>query len=1077
MQERKLSRRSGWVEVNLKEDVQRNYPDHGDGDQGKTPPFDGNLEPISPLVIDQVNRLSHQMVETEAALEKIISSEVDAVIDPVSSAPVLLQKAQEALRKSEGRYHRLITRMLALVFELTPDGTVLEINEAITRLSGYQQAELIGQNLWSMLCKDCPKEQIKDLLAKMQEGDVSNYELSLTAKGGEQVILELNSANYYDNQGLLEGIVGFGVDITPRKQAERAVERANTELERRVALQTAELRNANQRLETVLQSLPVAVMIADRTGRIVEKNDMVDQIWGGDAPLSPTIEDYGQYSGWWIEGGEKLKPDEWPLARAVSQGEIVMGEVVDIQRFDGTYGTIINSAAPIYDTENNLVGAVVASLDITEQKRAEEALQKAHEELERRVLERTKELAKANQELLAEIIERKQTEQALRESEERYRLIVNNAKEYAIFTLDTEGYVTSWNRGAQNIKGYTAEEIIGKHFSCFYPPEELAQGAPQKYLQKAKEDGRFETEGWRVRKDGTRFWANVVITPLRDDAGQLRGFSKVVRDMSRRKKADEALRRQTEFVKLLQEVAVAANQAVTVEGAMQFALDRICAVTGWKVGLAYSVEDWSKKELAPMHLSTLSDARRYAKFRKVSEEARYTPGEGLPGIVYQRGAPVWLEDVFQEPAFTRQDFARESGLKLGVAFPVMVGRKVVGALEFFGDESRPPDEDLLSELAHIGTQLGRVVERKQSENALKRSEARFRTIFEGAAMGIELVDLEGHLLAWNPALAEILGYREDELRRNALFKVDHPANVVANGVENAHLFADMCSGGRDFFRLEQRYERKDKQVVWGKLSASLVRDINGQPQFVIGMLEDITERKQMEEELIELQRRLMEGREAERLHLAQELHDGPVQDLYGISYNLKAFTDSMLEEPDNEDMLDLQKNLQKVVKTLRAICGELRPPALAPFGLEKAIRSHAGVFQNAHPELTIGLDLMPDGQNLPEAIRLALYRIYQQALNNVIRHAQARHVMIRFAYDEEQLMLEIQDDGHGFNLPLRWIDLARQGHMGLVGSAERAESIGGRLTVESKLDEGTTIRVTVNGRGEREKSFLSRFLS
>jgi PAS domain S-box-containing protein len=132
----------------------------------------------------------------------------------------------------------------------------------------------------------------------------------------------------------------------------------------------------------------------------------------------------------------------------------------------------------------------------------------------------------------------------LRQSEERFRLLVEAVQDYAIFMLDPGGHIVSWNIGAQRIKGYLGAEIIGRHFSCFYPQEDLQRGKPAWELQEATRDGRFEDEGWRIRKDGSRFWASVVITAVRDDAGTLIGFAKVTRDFTERMQAQEALRQE-----------------------------------------------------------------------------------------------------------------------------------------------------------------------------------------------------------------------------------------------------------------------------------------------------------------------------------------------------------------------------------------------------------------------------------------------------------------------------------------------------------------------------------------------------
>jgi PAS domain S-box-containing protein len=134
---------------------------------------------------------------------------------------------------------------------------------------------------------------------------------------------------------------------------------------------------------------------------------------------------------------------------------------------------------------------------------------------------------------------RRRTRVALRESEERFRLLVEGVKDYAIFMLDAEGYITTWNEGAQRIKGYEAEEIIGEHFSIFYTEEDIERGHPDEELRIATADGSYEEEGLRVRQDGSTFWASVLITALRDQEGDLRGFAKVTRDITERKEAEE----------------------------------------------------------------------------------------------------------------------------------------------------------------------------------------------------------------------------------------------------------------------------------------------------------------------------------------------------------------------------------------------------------------------------------------------------------------------------------------------------------------------------------------------------------
>jgi PAS domain S-box-containing protein len=184
--------------------------------------------------------------------------------------------------------------------------------------------------------------------------------------------------------------------------------------------------------------------------------------------------------------------------------------------------------------------------------------------------------------------------ESLHQSEERLRLLVEGVTDYAIFMLDPQGKVLTWNTGAARIKGYQADEIIGQHFSKFYPPEALHRHLPEHELRVASAEGRFEDEGWRVRKDGTRFWANVVITALRDDAGELRGFAKVTRDLTQRREHEESLRQSEERFRLL--VDGVSDYAV-------FMLDPNGYVLTWNSG-AERIKGYKAQEIVGQHFST-----------------------------------------------------------------------------------------------------------------------------------------------------------------------------------------------------------------------------------------------------------------------------------------------------------------------------------------------------------------------------------------------------------------------------------------------------------------------------------------
>ena len=177
--------------------------------------------------------------------------------------------------------------------------------------------------------------------------------------------------------------------------------------------------------------------------------------------------------------------------------------------------------------------------------------------------------------------------------EGKLQLLIEAVIDYGIFILDPQGFVVSWNTGAQKLKGYTASEIIGRHFSTFYSPEAVASGWPEEELRRAVRDGRVEDEGWRIRKDGSRFWANVTITPIYDDGGALTGFAKVTRDLTERRAHEEQLRASEERFRLLVE---------SVRDYAIFMLDIDGTVRSWNAG-AQAIKGYTADEIVGRHFS------------------------------------------------------------------------------------------------------------------------------------------------------------------------------------------------------------------------------------------------------------------------------------------------------------------------------------------------------------------------------------------------------------------------------------------------------------------------------------------
>ena len=221
------------------------------------------------------------------------------------------------------------------------------------------------------------------------------------------------------------------------------------------------------------------------------------------------------------------------------------------------------------------------------------------------------------------------------------------------------------------------------------------------------------------------------------------------------------------------------------------------------------------------------------------------------------------------------------------------------------------------------------------------------------------------------------------------------------------------------------------------------------------------ERAEQHTARLEIQHKMIESREAERQAIANNLHEGLLQALIGMRYAIEEGLNIEDKERRLARLAAVQAMLQREIQNLRDYCNELRPPTLAPFGLEKTIRAHVETYQKKHSRPTILLDLSPDRQVLPDSIRLVLYRVFQHMFKGVVTRPEVRQLQVRFTFDESQATLEMQDDGDGARLPTRWFDLAQQEQIELAGALERVEGIGGLMEFRSLPEKGTIARVSV----------------
>jgi PAS domain S-box-containing protein len=468
----------------------------------------------------------------------------------------------------------------------------------------------------------------------------------------------------------------------------------------------------------------------------------------------------------------------------------------------------------------------------------------------------------------------------------------------------------------------------------------------------------------------------------------------------------------------------------------------------------------------------------HALFQSAINQGASPIETGLADKVAQTGEPLLIPVVNLDeiaglsPGLT--EYIERFGVSSILVVPMRAQDRIVGTLGVSRSQpGRPYTSEDSAFLQDIADRTGLAIEnarlfslaeqelgeRQRAELELRKSQAQFERLFESAPDSTLLLDQDGIIQKANQQTIQVFGHSLEELlgQRFTLLLPDrfHP---------NFQNFLAAALNQRDGLPLRMEKDiagcRKNQEEFPIELLQAPIRlaDSAG----FICVIHDITGRKKMEAELAEVPRRLFESVEAERIRLAKELHDGPIQEMYGIAFGLRSISGE-LNSDDFRTMMRIEEMLKRLyatIQTMRDISRLLRPPTLSPFGLEKTIRSHVESFREQHPEIDVQLDLDQDALELSETVRLVLYRIFQNALSNITRHAQATQVIVRLKLRTDQVVLEVQDNGLGFDFQGRWIDLVRQGHMGLAGSNERAEAIGARLDILTAPGEGALLRVT-----------------
>lgn len=612
--------------------------------------------------------------------------------------------------------------------------------------------------------------------------------------------------------------------------------------------------------------------------------------------------------------------------------------------------------------------------------------------------------------------QKKAVERSLLDSEARNRLLVSSVKDYAIFMLDPAGQVISWNEGAERIKGYKKEEIIGRDMSVFYTPEEIQRGEPQYNLVQAKAQGRFEQEGWRVRKDGSIFWANVVVTAIHDPDGDILGYAKVTRDMTERKRATEQI---AYMARLMEDTSDAI-----------FSTDSSFVIRTWNKAaellFGYKVAE-VRGQSASKILRTQQSDEFVDTIRAEMAAAGYWKGE-----VYYLTKNSSLVTVLLSASAVRDAEGELDGF-------VMVCR----------DISERKKMEL--QLHQFNRELEQQVSKKTSE---------LTGIFERITDAFIAMDKNLCYTYLNKKAGELI-HRD-------------PATLIGKYVWD--VFPDAV--GSDTWQAFNKAMAEQKNMTntdyYAPLDLWQENHLYPSPEglsvFIRNVTEDKkreTERKKAEDlleksyqEIRQLASHLQDVREEERACIAREIHDELGQQLTGLKMDLSWIGKRKIVQEDIEvrqKVLTVMSLLDTTIMTVRRIATDLRPSVLDDLGLIAAIEWQSEEFEKRSGISTTFISTMEECR-YSSMISIGLFRICQESLTNVARHANASRVRISL---EEQgnanILLKIEDNGKGFDVG----KIGEKKTLGLLGMRERTLMMGGQFRMESQTGRGTTLFVTV----------------
>ncbi|MFH0885288.1 MAG: PAS domain S-box protein [Candidatus Micrarchaeota archaeon] len=959
------------------------------------------------------------------------------------------KKFESDILREKDRIRKYLDLVGVIVVALDPSGKVILINKKGCDILGYTEHEILGQDWFRTFLPKRMRKSVLESFAKIKSGKMRNvtyYENPILTRGGEERLIQWHNINVME-KGRFMYSLSSGEDITERKRNEEAMRRKN----RVLALISA--------CNKIIVHCSEETELVREICRVFVETGGYRMAWFGCAEEGGRKRVIPIASNGFEKGFLKTANITWantvwgrgPDGTAVRTGRpSIAQDILKDRRFAPwrkgalSRGYASSLALPIL-LDGKRYGALVIYSERPDAFDADEV----------RLLE---EMA----EDLAYGISALKAKKALEESEKTFAAIFNNATDIVIY-LDSSGKILKISQSVNRIWGYTPAEIAGKRFN------ELTNILSPDTIAVMSENFKNRLSGTKITPYiveartvlGKRVFAEVRGSVL-SVGERITGAVITLSDMTERISAEKRL--MTSY-----RVASALSTGGSISDTFPVILRTICTNLGWDWGEIWTA-DAEKKRF------TLTEfwhgaSKKYSSFIKISLKTQFKSGLGLPGHVWARGKPLWLEEIEPGKVFLRASAARKVGFKSSCAIPIKMGDEVVGAMLFLSEEKRSPDPDLLQSLDVLGSQIGQFIKRKSTELSLLNSETRFRSVFEHGSIGILLGAPDHRFIKVNPAASRIFGYGESELRGMTFKDLTHP-EYFGHDIEQIKLIEE---GRIPFFTAEKQYIRKDGTTIWGSVKISVIRDSNDNVLYYLAMVDDITEQKNNEDMLRSQRDQLEKLSKVKERFMADMTHElkTPLSVIL-LNLNLAHNLDQRKQKREYEQCFDLMwRNAMRLSRSIEQIMRLTSTDSVEVcserFSIDHIMRS---VFQDYVPLAhSKGIDLQASGSEIgmegdPRLLAMAVSNL----VSNAIKFTDRGHVHLTWVEAGGDVIITVTDSGIGiskenhqkiFNLFFKENYDAPGSGIGLPITRSLIERMGGRIEFKSKKGQGSTFTITI----------------